>query len=192
MYVYTEYVTRKYGNAIVVFDDYQGKSTKDMTHKRRIKGQAGVPVTFTANMHLTMKKTEFLVNKENKQRFINMLSARLLEKNCKIYHASGDVVLLIVMKAVESASAVKTVLIGDDTDLLILLLYHASLDSFELFLKPEPKKSVKTSRVWNIHAVKKQLGPDICSHILFLHAILGCDTTSQPYGIGKGKSLKKV
>ena len=36
-----------------------------------------------------------------------------------------------------------------------------------------------------------QLGPDICSSILFLHAILGCDTTSQLHGIGKGNSLKK-
>ena len=39
---------------------------------------------------------------------------------------------------------------------------------------------------------EKQLGPDICNHILFLHAILGCDTTSQPYGVRKGKSLKKI
>ena len=31
---YTEYVTRKYGNPIVVFDGYQSKSTKDLTHKR--------------------------------------------------------------------------------------------------------------------------------------------------------------
>ena len=31
----------------------------------------------------------------------------------------------------------------------------------------------------------------LTSHILFLHAILGCDTTSQPHGIGKGNSLKK-
>ena len=28
-----------------------------------------------------------------------------------------------------------------------------------------------------------ELGPDICSTILFLHAILGCDTTSQLHGI---------
>ena len=28
---YTEYVTGKYGNAIVVFDGYQSKSTKDKT-----------------------------------------------------------------------------------------------------------------------------------------------------------------
>ena len=97
-----------------------------------------------------------------------------------------------MQKAVESASTVLTVLVGDDTDLLILLIYHASLDSCSLFLKPEPKKSTKNPRVWNIHAVKKHLGPGICSHILFLHAILGCDTTSQPHGIGKGNSLKKL
>ncbi len=35
------------------------------------------------------------------------------------------------------------------------------------------------------------LGPDICNHILFIHALLGCDTTSRLYGIGKGSSLKK-
>ena len=46
---------------------------------------------------------------------------------------------MIVMKAVESASAFKTMLIGDDTDLLILLFYLASLDSFELYLESEPK-----------------------------------------------------
>ena len=70
--------------------------------------------------------------------------------------------------SVEAASTVYMTLIGDDTDLLILLIYHASLDSCSLFFKPEPKKSIKNSRVCNIHAVKKQLGLDICSQILFL------------------------
>ncbi|KAJ8377229.1 hypothetical protein AAFF_G00264570 [Aldrovandia affinis] len=32
---YSEYVTRNYGEAVVVFDGYQGTSTKDMTHRRR-------------------------------------------------------------------------------------------------------------------------------------------------------------
>ena len=47
--------------------------------------------------------------------------------------------------------------------------------------------------MWNIQAVKAQLGPEICSniYILFLHAILGCDTTSHLYGIGKSTALKK-
>ena len=79
-----------------------------------------------------------------------------------------------------------TVLIGEDTDLLILLCYHANLDSHNIFFQPEPNKNTNKPR-----AVKEQLGPEICSNILFLHAVLGCDTTSHLYGIGKGTSLKK-
>ena len=39
--------------------------------------------------------------------------------------------------------------------------------------------------------MKQRLGPDTCQHILFLYAVLGCDTTSRLHGIGKGASLKK-
>ncbi len=45
--------------------------------------------------------------------------------------------------------------------------------------------------MWNIKAVKEQLGPEVCTNILFLHAVLGCDTTSRFFGIGKGTALKK-
>ena len=44
--LYTDYVRRKYGEAIVVFDGYEGTSTKDMTHQRRAGGRAGTTVTF--------------------------------------------------------------------------------------------------------------------------------------------------
>ena len=36
--VYTRYVSKKYGEAVVVFDGYSGKSTKDTMHERRTKG----------------------------------------------------------------------------------------------------------------------------------------------------------
>ena len=39
--------------------------------------------------------------------------------------------------------------------------------------------------------VKAELGPAVCRNMFFLHAILGCDTTSHPYGTGKAASLKK-
>ena len=189
--VYTEYVLKKYGEAVVVFDGYDGKSTKDMTHQRRTKGQPGVTVTFTSDMQLTMKKDLFLANKTNKQQFIKMVGDHLEMKKCEVHHAPGDADLLIVQKAVELATRVNTVLVGDDTDLLILLCYHANLDSHSIFFRPEPKKGTKNPRVWDIKAVKKQLGHEISTHILFLHAVLGCDTTSRLHGIGKGNSLKK-
>ena len=40
-------------------------------------------------------------------------------------------------------------------------------------------------------AIKEQLGPEICSNILFLHAVLGYDTTSHLFGIGKGTYLQR-
>ena len=189
--MYTSYVSKKYGEAIVVFDGYNESSTKEMVHQRRNKGQVGVAVTFTEEMKLTMKKDTFLTNKANKQQFIYMLGRYLEKEGCKVFHAPEDADVLIVKKAVESASSMHTVLVGDDTDLLILLCYYANQQSCDIFFRPEPKKGAKRPRVWNITSVKQQLGAEVCNNILFLHAILGCDTTSQIYGIGKGNSLKK-
>ena len=130
-----------------------------------------------------------MANRKNKQQFIFMLSRELEKNNCK--HASGDADFLIVQKAVQSATTSNTVLVGDDTDLIVLLCYHAKLESHDLFFRPEPKKNTKKLRIWNIKATKEKLGQDICSNILFIHAFLGCDTTSRLYGIGKGISLSK-
>ena len=41
-------------------------------------------------------------------------------------------------------------------------------------------------------ANKEQLGPNLCKHILSVHALLGCDTTSRVFGIGKGAALNKI
>ena len=59
---YTEYVARKYKDAIVVFDGCENMNTEDMTHQRRSKGKAGATVTVAANMTTTMKKYQFLTN----------------------------------------------------------------------------------------------------------------------------------
>ena len=105
--VYTEYISRKFGEAIIVFDRYDGSSTKDMVHIRRAKGQAGTAVTFTKDMKLTMKKLNFLANSNNKQQFINMLS-KYFENRYKVYHAQGDADVLIIQKTIESATLINT------------------------------------------------------------------------------------
>jgi hypothetical protein len=84
----------------VVFDGYEKSNTKDMTHQRRSKGNAGTTVTFTADMVITMKKEQFLANRQNKQQFIFMVS-EALQKNCETHHAPGDADLLIVLKAIQ-------------------------------------------------------------------------------------------
>ena len=81
---YAAFVTKNYGDAIVVFDGYEGFSTKDMTHRRRSNGKKGVSVSFTSDMKLTITKDIFLGNPSNKKRFIELLSSKLRSLGCKV------------------------------------------------------------------------------------------------------------
>jgi len=119
--MYVEYVIRRYGQGIIVFDGYQdGPSTKGTTHQRRTGAYAGPTVIFASDMVLKSKKDEFLANKSNKQKFINLLSDRLEMAGCTTDHATGDAPdLLIVQTTVTSAKCIPTVLVGDNTDLLV-------------------------------------------------------------------------
>ena len=49
----------------------------------------------------------------------------------------------------------------------------------------------KRTQPRDIKQTKTDVGLFTCKHILFLHALLGCDTTSHLFGIGKGTILKK-
>ena len=187
---YSNYVKSHYGRAVVVFDGYEESSTKDMTHMRRSKGKKSVTVTFTIDMNLTITKEAFLTNVKNKKRFVHFLGDHLEASGCQVFHAKEDADLLIVNKTLEEAERKDAVLVGDDTDLLVLLLHHFSADNKRVFFAPEPKKGSK-NRIWDIQQVQAALGSFTCLHLLFLHAFLGCDTTSRLYGVGKGSILKK-
>lgn len=190
--LYVEYVKRRYNRATIVFDGYSdGPSTKDCTHERR-SGVHSPTVNFKRDMVMKLKKDEFLSNPSNKQNFILLLGEMFQLAGYAVEHAEGDADLKIVKTAVQSSRTGTTVLIGDDTDLLVLLCYHAEMGAHDVFFKPEPKKKLNNQRVWDIKKTKASLGLEVCSNLLFVHAILGCDTTSGVYGIGKGAALKKI
>ena len=185
-------MTQRYGQATVVFDGYiEGPSTKDCVHQRR-SGVSGPSVNFDGDMVLKLKKDVFLSNTANKRRLINLLGEKLQLSGCNIIHTPGDADLMIVQMAVQSAKSITTVLVGDDTDLLVLLCYHADTRARDLFFIPQPKQSSTSRKIWNIKKIKAALGPETCANILYVHAILGCDTTSGIHGIGKGLALKKI
>ena len=84
------------------------------------------------------------------------------------------------------------ILDGDDTDLLILLIFYAELIANDIYFAPEPKANAKKIRTWHIKPLKTTLGSNVCDHIIFVHAVLGCDTTSHVFGLGKGVALKII
>jgi len=191
---YCQYVKSHYGRPKIVFDGYCGPTTKDATHRRR----AGV---HTANVHFTAshvfrgRKEEFLSNERNKDSFISLLRDALDRNDCITEQAVGDADLQIVLTTIATANSTQkpTVLVGDDTDLLILLCYHTTADTTNVFFRPQPKHGTKhPPRCWDITQLKGILGEAVCRNILFVHAVLGCDTTSAVYGLGKGAALKAL
>ena len=134
-----------------------------MTHQRRSKGKASTTVTVAANMATTIKKDQFLANQKNKQQFIFLLSAELEKNSCNTYHATGDADLLIVQKAVQSATTSKTVLVGEDIDLIVLLCYHANFDYHDIFFCSEKKLCLEYQshkrKAWSRHLQQHPLHP---------------------------------
>ena len=191
---YIKYVTNKYFPVIIVFDGYEsGPTTKDATHIKRTNNNTTGLVNFTGDMICTLKKEVFLGNKSNTQRFINLLGKHFQDCGIEVLYAKADADVLIVKTAITSAVSKNTVLVGDDTDLLVLLCSQPPSTACQIYFRPEQKKNSKNpTKCWNIKLVQAVLGRNICDHLLFAHALLGCDTTSRLFGIGKPTALKKL
>ena len=100
-----------------------------------------------------------------------MMGGSLERAGCIVHHARGDVDLLIAKTAIAIAQQHDTVV-------------------FDIWLQTTSSK--KTSQCWNIAAIRESLGETVVNYILFAHAVLGCDTTSGVYGIGKQKAVSKL
>ena len=125
---YASFVINHYRNATVVFDGYcGGPSTKDNTHPRR-KLYVGNKVDISDATKFSGKKEGFLTNDINKQAIIKLIGSHLQERGCCFIHAEADADVDIVKAAVTMSSYKSTTLVGEDTDLLILLLYYANDD----------------------------------------------------------------
>ena len=169
-----------------MFDGYgSNPSTKDETHERRTGSEMGVDVHFTDDMILKMRKKPFLANTKNKQKFINSLSLQMEKEGIRVKQSAGDADYDIAMSACALARTKPVVVVGDDTDLLILLQHH---------FNPAEHRSIylqTSSKLINIGILHSSLDPALSESLLFIHALSGCDTTSRPYGIGKVSAMAK-
>jgi len=136
-----------------------------------------------------MKKEVFLNNQENKQAFIDMLGVCLTSDGINVLHAQGDADTMIVDTAINLVRQNPTTVIGEDTDLLVLLLHHHTADLKQIQFRSD-SKSTKTIKIWDIEATQIALGTELCHSLPLLHAFTGCDTTSRIFGIGKPSVLK--
>ena len=142
---YVDFTLRNYGTATIVFDGYlDTPSMKDNAHQRR-QQKHHPQINFTSSTVFSGKSDAFLSNGNNKQRLINLISEKLREKGCFVINAEGDADYHLVQAAIAASRSHITTLIGEDTDLLVLLLYHATLDGKTLYFRSDNKSKKETS-----------------------------------------------
>jgi hypothetical protein len=185
---YINFVKAHYGtNCTVVFDGYDnGPSIKDHEHVRRNKNSSP-DIDVVEHNPVYKNQSTFFVNVNNKIAFVKLLSCKLLEFGYTVKHAVNDADTLIVRTALEFASQQQPVtVVADDTDVLVLLVYHFEQDMAEICMLSEVARR-RTARiaVTPVRAVRNAIGDEMSKQLLVTHAISGCDTTSALFGHGK-------
>ena len=189
---YADFTVRHYGQATLVFDGYgEGPSIKDNTHQRR--GQKIHPiVSFTAETEFSGKNEDFLSRDKNKADMIALIITALTKRGCHVIQSPGDADVDIVKVTVERSRHCTTTLVGEDTDLLILLLHYSRTDNEIIYFRSDANKQSNEHKVYNINLLKETLGDNVCNELLFVHAYSGCDSTSRIFGIGKKSAFRKL
>ena len=186
---YCKYIQAKYGTqCTIVFDGYENDGNiKDHEHLRRSRVISPF-INLKADMQVDTNQQQFLSNKEKKTQFITLLSDSLSACGHCVIQSKGDADTLIVKAALDLATSKKTTtVIADDTDILILLLHHYRTAMSDIFLVSE-----RSSSRYNIRELIEQMHPIVLKHILFIHALGGCDSTSAIFGKGKTSILLKL
>jgi len=133
---YKEYVRRHFGERVVVFDGYEA-STKDAVHGRRCLGKSSARLEVTTSNILTAEKQQFLSNVDNKTDFVKLPGYEFQAENVLDVHAPSDAdVLIVETDKKEAESGQRTVIVGADSDLLVLTAALTQPDHSGFLLVP--------------------------------------------------------
>jgi len=196
--LYVNRVIARFGvGSVVVFDGYGTKATtKDHEHKRRAMKAVKVSpeVAIDESTVAVFEQHSFLANDRNKDQFIQMLVHHMNSKGLKAFQATADADTDIVAAAISHASTPETTAVfADDTDILVLLVYHLKASMADVyFVSDAKKKGCFETKSINVRSIQKKLKPDACSQLLVIHALGGCDTVSAIFGHGKATVFQKV
>ena len=105
----------------------------------------------------------------------------------KTFHEEADMIIVQQMLELNTNGISCINILCDDTDVFALLLYYYVHCHLTCTLTMESTSSNRM--LVDIAATSKKLGP-VISQLLAAHAIPGCDTVGQLYGIGKVTVIK--
>jgi len=104
-----------------------------------------------------------------------------------------DADTLIVKKAIQFARTKEVTVVANDTDVLVLLVYHFEPSLKNVFLHNEVStKRASRTTVLSIRDIWCAIGNKAARQLLVMHALSGCDTTSCLYRHSKGSVWRKI
>ena len=124
-------------------------------------------------MNCDVSKESFLANSSNKEKLIRLIGEKLSNSNCKVIYANEDADMDIAKVGVHELLTKNTTVIGEDTDLLVLLLYYSTSDTeYNLFFRSDITKSKKENVAHDILKYRSILGHELCSQLLFVYTFI--------------------
>jgi len=101
--LYVRHVNTRYPSATVVFDGYYGQqSLKDEEQRRHAARRACFDIECTKNSTSTVSLTDFLANRKNKSRIIDVIKSKFALRGVQVYGAAGDADALLVETALQN------------------------------------------------------------------------------------------
>ena len=178
----------------LVFDGCSSNlSTKDHEHVRRSAKTAATVVLALDAVAYTDQQA-FLANVQNKASFIELLSQKLCSVGHAVTQASSDADTSVVRVALQTVTTGQhTTVVADDTDILVLLVFHWQSCMAEVHMQKKARGKTKVaSTTISIPLVQQLMGCETARRLLVIHALSGCDTTSAVFGHGKVSAFKKL
>ena len=157
---YAKYERKHYGKCYIVFDGYESASTKSVEQKRRGKRFQKCPdVDVKEDIIVPFTQEKFLSNTSNKVQMIKMLSQYLKDDGNEVINCSGDADSTICHTALDLATTgeKEVVLIADDTDIFVMLIYHWKYEMKNIFFQQKMLKG------WNIASLFPRHPYSFCS-----------------------------
>ena len=175
----------KYTTICIVFDGYVDHFSNKSEEQLRRSSVTSSNITIKENLDVTTTREAFLRNSNKKEQLIELLSRYLQAYGCSTTKSTGDADVLIVKKALEYATNMDVVVVADDTDILVLMMYHWTDNLKEMYFSTETTKkgNKKSLKWWNIRKLLE--AQSLKKYLLFAHAWSGCDTTSATHQKGK-------
>ena len=172
------YTVQHYGDqSNVVFDGYgRSASTKAAEQQRRATQSISADIMFECDMKTTTTQKTVFANSTNVARLIDKLTTDLRRAGVLVKQDPVDADHLIVSTALTLAQTERkpVFVVGTGTDLLVMLISRSSSDTDIHMLCHR-----NILQLYNTDELQLYVG-DMKQHLMFVHAISGCDTVSVP------------